>query len=81
MSKWEIPPPDPPEVTVARIRELESLTERRIRNQHVVSRVILKGFAAPGHGGKGWELTPFDVRSRREKSSAGSGAAGGSLTF
>ena len=64
MSRWQIPPPDPAEVSVARLRELESVTERRIRNQHVVSRVILKGFAAPGHGGKGWELTPFDVRSR-----------------
>jgi hypothetical protein len=52
VSRWQIPPPDPAGVTVARIRELESVTERRIRNQHVVSRVILKGFAAPGHGGR-----------------------------
>lgn len=56
---------------MARIRELESVTERRIRNQHVVSRVILKGFAAPGHGGKGWELTPFDVRAGREEKPRG----------
>ena len=56
---------------MARLRELESVTERRIRNQHVVSRVILKGFAAPGHGGKGWELTPFDVRAGREEKTRG----------
>ena len=29
--------------------------------QHVVSRVILKGFAAPGTSGRGWSLTPFNV--------------------
>jgi Protein of unknown function (DUF4238) len=51
---------------VVRLRELESVTERRIRNQHVVSRVILRGFATPGRGGKGWMLTPFDVRAGRE---------------
>jgi uncharacterized protein DUF4238 len=51
---------------MTRLRALESVTERRIQNQHVVSRVILKGFAAPGHGGKGWELVPFDVRAGRE---------------
>jgi hypothetical protein len=66
VSKWQIPPPDPADVSVARLRELGSVTERRIRDQHVVSRVILKGFAAPGHGGKGWQLTPFDVRLGRE---------------
>jgi hypothetical protein len=51
---------------VVRLRELESVTERRIRDQHVVSKVILRGFAALGHGGKGWMLTPFDVRVGRE---------------
>lgn len=66
MSKWQIPPLDPAEVSITRLRELESVTERQIRNQHIVSKVILKGFAAPGHGGKGWELTPFDIRAGRE---------------
>ncbi|WP_233149615.1 DUF4238 domain-containing protein [Kineosporia sp. A_224] len=36
-----------------------------MRSQHVVSRAVLRGFAAPGHGGKGWELVPFDVRHDR----------------
>jgi hypothetical protein len=66
VSRWQIPPRDPVEVSVVRLRELESVTEKRIRNQHVVSKVILRGFAAPGHGGKGWMLTPFDVRAGRE---------------
>jgi hypothetical protein len=71
VSGWQIPPRDPAEVSAARLRELESVTERRIRNQHVVSRVILKGFAAPGDGGAGWQMTPFDVRLGREGKSRG----------
>jgi Protein of unknown function (DUF4238) len=31
------------------------------RRQHVVSRAILKGFAAPGTSGRGWSLRPFNV--------------------
>ena len=54
-----------------RLRELESVAEKHIRNQHVVSRVILKGFAAPGDGGKGWQLTPFDLRLGGEEKSRG----------
>ena len=71
MSKWQIPPRDPAEVSLARLRELESVAERKIRDQHVVSRVLLKGFAAPGGGGTGWKLTPFDVRLGREERSHG----------
>ena len=56
---------------MARLRELESVTERQIRDQHVVSKVILQGFAAPRRGGKGWKLTPFDVRVGREEKSRG----------
>ena len=40
-------------------------------NQHVVSRVVLKGFAAPGAKGAGWQLTPFDVHRRNELKSRG----------
>ena len=31
------------------------------RKQQVVSRAILKGFAAPGTAGGGWSLRPFNV--------------------
>jgi hypothetical protein len=31
------------------------------RRQHVVSRAILKGFAAPRTSGSGWSLRPFNV--------------------
>jgi hypothetical protein len=52
------------------------VTEKRIRDQHVVSKVILRGFAAPGHGGKGWMLTPFDVRAGREERPRGLAGCG-----
>jgi uncharacterized protein DUF4238 len=65
MPAWEFPAPsvDDPRV---RIRELGAETDPPVANQHVVSRVVLKGFAAPGSRGHGWELTPFDIRHRRE---------------
>lgn len=44
MSKWEIPPADPSGIFVKRLRELTPEADRRIKNQHVVSKVILKGF-------------------------------------
>ena len=71
MSKWEIPPADPSEVYLNRIRELEPEAHKRIKNQHVVSKVILKGFAAPGPGGTGWQLTPFDLHLGRELKARG----------
>jgi hypothetical protein len=66
MSNWVIPPADPSEVYLERVRELELEAHKRIKNQHVVSKVILKGFAAPGPGGGGWQLTPFDLHLGRE---------------
>jgi hypothetical protein len=71
VSRWQIPQRDPAEISLARLRELESVTERKIRDQHVVSRVLLKGFAAPRGDGTGWKLTPFDVRLGREERSRG----------
>jgi hypothetical protein len=66
MPKWEIPPADPSDVYLERLRELESEADNRIRNQHVVSKVILKGFAAPASRGVGWQLTPFDLHLGHE---------------
>jgi hypothetical protein len=57
-----IPEREPIEVTLARMQELQETAEPHIPDQHVVSRAILKGFAAPGSNGKGWHLVPFDVR-------------------
>jgi len=76
MSNWEIPPADPSEVYLKRVSELEPEADRRIKNQHVVSKVILKGFAAPGPGGAGWQLTPFDLRLGRELKPRGLGGCG-----
>lgn len=69
MAKWEIPPPnwDYRE----RIDALTSNAESHVGNQHVVSRVLLKGFASRGHGAKGWQLTAFDVERGRELTTRG----------
>ncbi len=67
---------DPSEVYLKRVRELEPEADRRIKNQHVVSKVILKGFAAPARGGAGCRLTPFDLRLGRELKPRGLGGCG-----
>src|SRR5689334_1318316 len=68
---WIIPQREPVEVTLARIRELQGAVEPHISNQHVVSRAILKGFAAPGPRGRGWLLMPFDVKRKTAKKPLG----------
>jgi hypothetical protein len=71
MPAWEIPPADPSDVYLQRISDLEPDVGKRITNQHVVSKVLLKGFAAPGPAGSGWQLTPFDLRLGREQKTRG----------
>jgi hypothetical protein len=75
MSNWEIPPADPSDIYLKRLRELEPQADKRIKNQHVVSKVILKGFAAPGPG-TGWQLTPFDLHLSQELNPRGLGGCG-----
>jgi hypothetical protein len=58
MSRWEIPPADPSEVYLKRVRELEPEAHKRIKNQHVVSKVILKGFRCPRPGRHGLAANP-----------------------
>lgn len=81
--KWEIPPADPSDVYLQRLHELEPEADRRVRNQHVVSKVILKGFAAPGSQGAGWQLIPFDRRfgEQKPKGLGGCGKVPDFLTF
>jgi hypothetical protein len=71
MSKWVIPPADPSDVYLKRVRHLESEASKRVKNQHVVSRVVLKGFAVPGS-----RLTPFDLHLGREQRPRGLGGCG-----
>jgi Protein of unknown function (DUF4238) len=76
MPKWNIPPANPSHVYLARARELEPETDKRIKNQHVVSKVLLKGFATRGARSTGLQLTPFDLRygyERQPKGLAGCG--------
>lgn len=61
---------------LGRIKVLEPDAERHVVNQHVVSRVVLKGFAATGKNSLGWQLTPFNVRLRHERRSRGLSGCG-----
>jgi hypothetical protein len=80
MSRWEFPAADPSEL-VQRIQDLESRGDERIRNQHVVSKVILRGFASPGTRGKGWLLTPFDLHYEHEQRTRGLDGCGKIVDF
>jgi hypothetical protein len=64
MARWSFPKPAADYDTV--IAVLEAETDAPVKGQHVVSRVVLTGFAAPGKGGAGWELTPFDLMRMKE---------------
>jgi hypothetical protein len=59
-----------------RIKELEPNADRHIANQHVVSKVVLKGFAAMGQKRQGWQLTPFNLRLGHEQRSRGLSGCG-----
>jgi hypothetical protein len=76
MSKWVVPPADPSDVYLERVRELESEANKRVKNQHVVSKVVLRGFAAPGSRGLGWQLTSFDLRLGHEQKPRGLSGCG-----
>lgn len=67
---WQIPPAQNVDYRV-RIHTLRNDATAPVEDQHVVSRVLLKGFAAPGSNGQGWHLTPYNVRRRMELKSRG----------
>lgn len=55
---------------------LESEEIRPVRDQHVVSKVVLKGFASLQGRQQGWKLAGFDKRQRRELDPRGLNACG-----
>jgi len=57
-----VPSPRTPADVLKRISELELETDGHVANQHILSKPVLKGFAAPGGKGKGWQLYSFDLR-------------------
>jgi hypothetical protein len=63
MAAWLFPPSN--RNLLDDIEVLDSDVSQPVRDQHVVSRVLLKGFAAPGEKGKGLELVPFDLQRGR----------------
>jgi hypothetical protein len=81
MGGWKIPERKPISTSFARMEELRGSTESHIANQHVVSRAILKEFATPAAGGRGWTLIPYDVRLRKDKRPLGLKGCGKLLNF
>lgn len=71
MAKWQFPAPEPGSEYIRRLRELAQQADERIENQHIVSKVLLKGFAARGDDSGGWQLTPFDMLHGHEMRSRG----------
>jgi hypothetical protein len=73
-----------PEDVLARIRELEPFRNENIKNQHVVSRVLLKRFARKS-GSEGWQLHSFDMkhpeRPPKEKGPMGCGVVPNFLRY
>ena len=63
MAQWTFPEGDAD--YLGRIQRLPQDPGTVPHRQHVVSRAILKGFAAPGSNGRGWSLRPFNIRRRQ----------------
>lgn len=63
MAKWTFPEGD--RDYLGRIQRLPPDVGPVPHDQHVVSRALLRGFAAPGTSGKGRSLRPYDVRRRK----------------
>jgi len=72
---WKIPPSDPSHIYLKHLRALEPEADKRIGNQHVVSKVLLKGFATRD-ASAGLQLTPFDLNFGRERRSKGLSGCG-----
>lgn len=76
MAGWVFPPLEPDFDYVAIMRALASEEIRPVTRQHVVSKVVLKGFASPKGRCRGWQLARFDKRRRRELHPKGLDACG-----
>jgi hypothetical protein len=61
---------------VAVMRALASEEIKPVTRQHVVSKVVLKGFASPKGRRQGWQLARFDKRQCRELHPKGLDACG-----
>ena len=75
MAKWEFPEGRPKEL-FEDIDALAPEAKRLIKDQHVVSKVVLKGFAEKTGKNSELQLTPFDLNLGREKRSRGTDGCG-----
>ncbi|MCA1705751.1 MAG: DUF4238 domain-containing protein, partial [Actinobacteria bacterium] len=76
MGRWLFPPLESNFDYVAAMRALRSEEIRPVKDQHVVSKVVLKGFASLQGRRQGWQLARFDKRRRRELHPSGLDACG-----
>jgi hypothetical protein len=76
MARWEFPPVEVELDYYATINELAADNVQPIREQHVVSKVVLKGFASKPDRHRGWHLARFDKRLLRELDPKGLDACG-----
>ncbi|MGX7826590.1 DUF4238 domain-containing protein [Actinokineospora sp. 24-640] len=53
------------------MKAIETEGDRPVKGQHVVSKVVLKRFAAEEHRGSRWQLTPYEVTRRYEHTPLG----------
>jgi hypothetical protein len=75
VARWVFPPePDFDYVAIMRVLAFEEI--RPVRRQHVVSEVVLKGFASLKERRQGWHLARFDKRRCRELHPRGLDACG-----
>jgi hypothetical protein len=73
---WNFPPLNENFDYVGAMRALAAEEIQPVKDQHVVSRVVLKGFATPTAGQRGWQLGRYDKARRRELDPKGLNACG-----
>jgi hypothetical protein len=81
VASWKFPPLNEGFDYVEAIRALASEEIQPVKDQHVVSKVVLKGFASPPTGRQGWLLARYDKTQQRELDPKGLNACGKVVGF
>jgi hypothetical protein len=78
---WNFPPLNENFDYAGAMQALASEDIQPVKDQHVVSKVVLKGFASPSAGRRGWQLARYDKARRRELDPKGLNACGKVVGF
>jgi hypothetical protein len=81
VASWNFPPLNEGFDYVGAMRALASEEIQPVKDQHVVSKVVLKGFASPPAGRQGWQLARYDKARQRELDPKGLNACGKVVGF